>query len=151
MADEILRGLNLVLAALLGGGMAFELLVVLPVARRLDPPTVVTFHHALAGKSVKWALATGPAAAVIAIVLLIRNHDFGHAQAWLLLAGLVVISCGAVVTGGPYRLLHEKTGKLDAGVDVEGEVVRPWAHAQLMRTILYVATLCCFIAAAVTA
>jgi hypothetical protein len=148
MAAEIFRGLNLLFGAAVAGGTAFELVVVLPAARRLPPPGIVQLQRVVSPRSLAHVLSTGPAAAACGIVVLVLDHDFGHGDTVLMVAGLVVTFAAAAATSALYVPLFRLTK--DWPEDrADADVLLRWTRAQTVRAPLYGAGLGCFIASAV--
>jgi uncharacterized membrane protein len=151
VAAEIFRGLNLFLGGVLSGGMLFELLVVLPMARPLPFGELVPVHRHTAHRSLPFTLANGVASGVAAIVVLILEHDFGHASAWLTLIGIVVLLCGAASTVTLYLPVYKTTDGLEgeATADLAADVLKRWSRAQRVRTMFYTGAFALFVSAAV--
>lgn len=153
MATEIFRGLNLFLAGVLAGGMLFELLVVLPAARPMAFGELVQMHRHTAHRSLPFTLGNGLSSGIAAIVVLILEHDFGHATAWLTLIGIVVLLCGAASTVTLYLPVFQTTDTLtgEATPELASRVEARWSRAQLVRTTFYVGSFALFVSAAVLA
>jgi hypothetical protein len=151
VATEIFRGLNLFLGGVLAGGMLFELIVVLPAARPMASRELVQMHRHTAHRSLPFTLANGLASGVAAIVVLILEHDFGHASAWLTLAGIIVLLCGAASTVTLYLPVFQTTDRLTVEVTPElaSDVQARWTRAQLVRTTFYAGSFALFVTAAV--
>jgi len=147
---EVFRGLNLFFSAILAGGMTLELLVVIPAMTGLPGDQLYKVYRFIAKRSAfRYALPTGIASALAAIVVLIADHDFGHAATTLRLLGIVVLVGGALATGKLYMHdLYVEIKKVPtlADSEVPGLLSR-WQRAQLVRTSLYVSSLVLFIAA----
>jgi hypothetical protein len=152
VAVDVFRGLNLFLGGVLAGGMLFELLVVLPASRPMAFGELVQMHRHTAHRSLPFTLANGAASGLAAIVVLILEHDFGHASAWLTLIGIVVLLCGAASTVTLYLPVFQTTDRLTAEVTPElaADVAARWSRAQLVRTTFYAGAFALFVAAAVT-
>jgi uncharacterized membrane protein len=146
---DVFRGLNLFLSAILGGGMALELLIVVPAVAGLAQRPIVDVHRRVADRSLRFVLATGVPSAAAAIVVLALKHDFGDAATILRLIGVVVLLCGAAATITLYLPVFQKTKGLpsDALPELYEDVLPRWSRAQLVRTIFYVGSLACFVAA----
>jgi len=147
---DVFRGLNLFFSAILAGGMTLELLVLIPAMTRLPGEQLYSVYRFVAKRSAfHYALPCGIASGLAAIVVLIVDHDFGHAATTLRVLGVVVLVFGALATGSLYmRDLYIEIKKLPTLADSEAPMLLSrWKRAQLVRTILYVSSLVLFIAA----
>lgn len=153
MAVDVFRGLNLFLGGLVAGGMLFELLVVLPAARSLQPGELVPVHRSTAHRSLPFTLASAISSGIAAIVVLILEHDFGHASAWLTVIGILVLACGGASTVTLYVPAYKASEGLSGNATPEqaADVLARWSRAQRVRTTFYAGGFALFVCAAVLA
>jgi hypothetical protein len=146
---DVFRGLNLFFSAILAGGMALELLIVIPAMRALPADRILGVYRLVAHRSAfAYALPNGILSLIAAIVVLIAGHDFDHAATILRLIGVIVLLGGAAATGGLYvRGLYMEMKNATLSESDAPLFLSRWQRAQLVRTLLYVGSLALFIAA----